>query len=301
MATGDLVTLSQVQTAYPGQTPEQAADAPQVISAVSAEISRRYPGCALRARHDETHDPGVSGEITLRRRPVISVARVRADMRAVLTLVYSGAGRRASASVTNSGEADGPVSSNVTLSRELAGLALSDIVLDFATYPTLADLAAHVNGLGDWTATVAPGFSDMATADLEPTQGPKNAKGGGAALWAYTTDLDDFDVEPRTGRLLLFGRRERPASYSHPGATWGADPRVNAVRVSYDAGRVTVPADVVRAVLMCVGAELENTAKPGNVNYEAGTGYAYRVQNPTYRFPPDAERILSRYKPRGFV
>lgn len=301
MATGDLVTLGQVQTAYPGLTAAQLADVPQLIAAVSAEVSRRYPRCALRARYDETHDPGPSRTIALRRRPVLAVVRVRSDMAKVLTLSYSGAGRRASAEVVNSGEADAPVASSLALYVELGGVAQATISLSFSTYPTVQDLATHVNGLGDWTATVNPGQGAMACTDLEPTQGPKSAVGGvGAGVWGYTRDLDDFALtDPLGGELLLY--QSRSTSYSHPGSVWGSDPRVTSVRVTYDAGRLATSADVARAVMIVVGAELENTSKAGDVNYETGAGYAYRVSVPSYRFPPDAERILSRFKDRRFV
>jgi hypothetical protein len=299
MAAGDLVTLAQVQTAYPVLTAAQLADLPQLISCASAEVSRRYPKLALRAAYDETHDPGVSRAVALKRRPVLEIVRVRADLARVLTLAYSGAGRRASVEVVNAGEADAPAASSLALNVELNGAPQTPVVLDFAAYPTVQALADHAGTLAGWSASVAPGQGDLASADLEPTQGRASATGAGAGVWGYTRDLGDFYLrDPLAGELLLY--EWRSASFLHPGRAWGSDPRSTAVRVQYYAGRLAAPADVVRAVLMIVRAELLETARAGLAAEERSDDYAYRLAQPTYQFPPDARRILSAYRNRGF-
>lgn len=299
MATGDLVTLSQVQTAYPGLTTAQLADLPSIISAVSVEVSRRYPRVSLKAAYDETHDPGSSRTITLKRRPVLGLIRVRADRQMVLRIGYTGAGRRANAEVVNSGEADAPIASSLVLNEEVNGVASTPVELDFATYPTVQSLADHIDTLSNWTATVSPLQGTMASVDLEPTQGPLSALLVGAGLWGYVRDLNECTVrDPLNGELLLY--EWKPQSFVFPGSIWGTDPRVTTIRVQYYAGRLTIPADVVRAVTLIVQAELFATAQVGQYAEERSDDYARKLAAPTYRFPPDAERILSRYKDRRF-
>ena len=312
MATGDLVTLAQVQSAYPGLLPDQVADLPALISALSYEISQRYPRVALKASYDETHDPGVSRVVSLKHRPVLGLLRVRSDMRPVLAIKYTGAGRRASVEVPNDGEADAPACSTLVLHEEIQGIASPDVVFNFAANPTLDDLAAAVNLIPVWTATVAPNVGtiavtgDTASVDLEPTQGPKSAvvspdSAGsvGASLWAYCVDVGDVQItDPLLGSVLLY--RYRSQSYQYPAAVWGIDPRATTVRVQYTAGRLTVTPDVARAAIIAVGAALEATDKPGLVYSVKSDAYQYQLADPTYRLPETAERILSRYKNRRF-
>lgn len=300
MATGDFVTLATVTTAYPRLSADQLADLPQLISAISAEIAGRYPKAAPRATWDETHDPGVHRTITLQHRPVLRINRIRADLAAVLRVAYTGAARRALVEIVTTGEADAPLPTSLVLTSESGGVVSTVATLLFSGNLTVQALATAVTAVGSgWSAAVSPTQGTMASADVEPLQGPLSALGGGMAVYGYTRDLTDYRLtDPRNGELLLY--ETRADSYRDPDRMWGTDPRACTVRANYDVGRNVVTQDVQRAAIIIIGAAFDATDKPGVVNWQAGAGYEYRLGLPTYRFPDMAERILSRYKNRRF-
>lgn len=308
MATGDLITLGALQTAYPRLSADQLADAPQIISAISTEISLRCPRAALRATWDETVDPGNHRTIRLKYRPVLRINRIRADLSPVLRIFYQGAARRALVEVVTTGEASAPTPVSLSLSEENTGVTSAVATFAFTASPTVQTLADGVNAhASGWTASVAPNQGAMASIDLEPLQGPKSAVAAigsqtwpGAGIYGYVRDLSDYTLtDARNGELLVY--EWRADSYQDPGRMWGVDPRACTLRVNYDFGRNVVTDDVSRAAIICVGACLESTDKPGIVQTVRSDHYEYRLADPTYRFPQEAERILSRYKNRRFV
>lgn len=300
MAAGDLVTLAQVQTAYPDLDSYELADIPSLISAVSLEISERRPRAALASDCDETHDPGVSRTIRLKRKPVLRVYRVRDTMAMVLQIKRTGDCYRANFEVLTMGEPGAQTVTGIQLGSVQGGVVVPETPILFSTYTTVSAVAAAINGLSGWSASVMPGQEQQPSTDIEPGQGPKECyltPSGG--VWAYTRDLWDWDLsDASNGVITIYTTNVQ--SFSFPASTWGVDPRSTRKRVLYNAGRSVVPADVQRAAILVIGDLLGATENIGPVNSERNQDYAYTLRSAQYTWPPEAVRILNRYQDRRF-
>lgn len=298
MAALDLVTLAQVQTAYPDLDAQELTDLPSVISAASVEIAARYPFAAPAQWRDENRDPGYDRDVLLSFKPVLRIGRIRADMAPIMNLAYSGAARTATVEILSAGEANALVPTGIEIVETTAGIVGAPAEFPFATYPTVGALASAVGLRTSWTATVAPNQTDMPSGDVEPGQGPLNAAGRAVGIQAYTRDLADWKLDRTKGRVLLYEWRQE--SYSFPGREWACDPRKTMLRITYQAGWTAIPADVVRAAILVIGDLIESTANAGPIAQVASPDGGYRLAGPTYKFPDAAERALSRYKNRRF-
>ena len=299
MAVGDIVTLGQVTTAYPNLDAGQLADAPQIISAVSAEISRRYPACSPPADFDEYGDPEFSRGFQLSRKPVIQIYRFRVDNWRVIFINYSGPARRAMVTTMQTGDVGSMTVTGLSITTETAGVTASPILLTCASYPTIGAMVGAINAVSGFTATGQPDMLDMASSDLEPAQGPFNAKVTTAWLYGFTRDINDFTCTLKTGEILMY--EWRAPSYQFPDRVWGCDTRTTAIRVSYQAGRINTDPDVARAALIVIGDELEAMNKGSRVGSARSDDAGYTLSDPTYRFPDTAHRILTRFRERRFA
>lgn len=300
----DLVSLSDVTTAYPNLDSAQLADATSIITAISALVTRRYPKAAIATNFDETYDIAQSRTIALKRRPVVQVYRVRADLGPVLSITRTDSARRAQVQVVATGEVGAMTATSLTLDAVINGVAQSTVTLSFASYVTVGVLATAINGTPNWSATVVAGQSDLPTVDLEPFQGPKLASIGsnstatsGAKVFAYTRDLQDWSLDPVSGEITIY--EYRVEGYRYPDRTWGSDPRSAGLRVLYQAGNLATPADVKRAVTIMVGDAIESTSKAGPVIAESSDDYSYRLDT-SHCFSAAALALLSPYKDRRF-
>ena len=294
----DQITLATLQTAYPLLTANQIADAPRVITAVSAMIANRYPLAIRATDFTETHTPGPSREIALRKRPVIQVYRIRTAMSPVLTILRSTAARRAFVQVNTTGEGGAQTPTGITLGAQVNGSAETPSILLFSNYTTLSSLVTQINTIGPWSASYATGQGDMDTVDIEPSQGPKPITASsttGASLWAYTTEFDDWSINQRQGRITT--NRQMIEAYEFPGVTFGADPRVASLQISYQAGHITTPPDVERAVIVAIGDVIEAQAKAGPVSSEKSDDYSYTI-NASQVFSAVVQHLLSPYMDR---
>ena len=297
MSPVDLVTLAEVQIAYPDLDSSELIDMPSIITGTSVEIGDRYPYAAPSQWRDESRDPGYDREIMLRWPRVTKIGRIRADNAPVLTLTYTGAARTATAEVLATGEASAMTATGIEIVETTAGVAVT-VEFPFAGFPTIAGLATAISARAGWTATPSPTQLDMPSVDIEPAQGPSDAKARPAQVRAYTRDLNDWSLDRATGTILIMEWRQE--SYEYPGREWACDPRSTTLRVSYLAGWIAVPADVKRAAILTIGHHLESTATAGPINEVKNSEGGFTVGSPTYRLPGPAERILSRYKRRRF-
>lgn len=269
----DLVTSGEVTTALPGLTDDQLLDLPAAITAASRAVERRCDRVLTSASHDEVHTPDRrTRRAWLRQYPVTAVARVAALPECVLTVANTSASvQRATvalaATIGTDPVHDQPTVTGITLTRISSGVSTSS-TLAFSTYMTLSALAAAIVALGNgWTATVASGYGDWGTAEIDPVLGAQSAKGTGAEIRCYTEDVSSYDLDERTGKLML----------SDPWSNvpwWGGSGRV---RVSYTAGYTTVPGDLKRATIIVVKALLDRAQASGVFRQEILEGYSYTL------------------------
>jgi hypothetical protein len=188
--------------------------------------------------------------LRLRQFPVVEITRIATDPRAALLVqnVDGGTNQRATVETTPTALRLVRVASAVVTTTDLA----------FTTYPTLAQLAAAVNALGNaWSAQVIDAFANWPSADLKPLQGAATALYGGRQLELYSEDLQPFATWPpgdpwgeeASGAQAFSGWRLDDET----GEIYGRFPRGQLnVRIDYTAGFDTIPQPVQEACVQLV-------------------------------------------------
>lgn len=217
-----------------------------LVTAVSKAI-KRYCRREFDSQNlDELYSGNGDFRLLLNQYPVISVSRVAAGPKTVLTIKNSSSSnQRATAAVTSSG---------LSLTRVVSGSSTTDTSVSFAGNPTIQAVANAVNALGNgWSASVPDStYALWASADLRAIQGSLDAKNVDAPLRLFADDIDDYEVDTVRGWLL---RGHRGLGWEEDiGAYAGWDCGVDNFRVIYTAGYSTVPEDVQEACAQWVAA-----------------------------------------------
>jgi hypothetical protein len=158
--------------------------------------------------------------------------------------------------------------------------------LSFAAYPTLAQMAAAVNGLGaGWASQVIDQFGNWPSADLKPLQGAATALFGGRELELYTEDLQPFISWPpgdpwgdESGYQACCGWRLDDET----GEVYGRFPRGQLnIRIDYTAGFASIPQAVQEACMQLV-LDLYNAGLVNSTLKKATLGNgSFEVQSQT--------------------
>jgi hypothetical protein len=220
--------------------------------------------------YDELYNGTGDRRLALRQFPVVSVARVAYGPIPVLRVSNtSPSNQRATVAVTATG---------LSLTRVAAGIASTDTSVTWASYPTLAQVAAAVNALGNgWSAVVADGaFASRASADLRAPQGALNAMNVQAPLLLHAQELTGYDLDTDRGWLIRGpASAEMLDAFDDPlPPTWFGG--INFWRVVYTAGFATVPEDVQEACAEWVAALFWQTKRDPGLAREAIPGMVSR-------------------------
>jgi hypothetical protein len=283
----DLITLTDAQASLTGLTVAQIASLPGAISAASRACESYCARSLALASFDEEYTPGTTRIIRLKNYPVASIARVATDLSTALSIQAAPGAWRATVAMVND---QGLILIQVGGSHE--GMVL----LAFAAYATTTALEAAVNATPGWTATVNPGMGPCPTAEYRPIQGALGALQQPANLSAYATDLGDWDLEEKTGKLEL--RQIRIDPYSYPARTYGGNLKAAKVRVLYTAGFSPVPDDAAEACRITVRAMLERRDNVGILKSESLGNTSYMLADWDTSLPPAAMQLLGRYRSR---
>lgn len=239
----------------------QAAHLAAAIAAASGAI-RRWCGDRVftRATFDEVLDVEHDGTVLLRQIPVNAVLRVAADAEDALTIrnVDATTNQRATVRFATTGDFEtGLTVTGLLLTRVASGVASSS-TLAFADHATLSALAAAVDALGGgWSAELEGGYGPWPSTELVSDRVAAIGALEGASLRVWAEDLDDADLDRRTGILALPGRRR------------------GRVRVVYDAGFDAVPMPVQEACAEAVADMLNTLAIDQRVSSETAGAYSY--------------------------
>lgn len=301
-----LIALADVTSAFAGVTTAQAAGLPaSATAAVERYCCRRL---AL-AAYDEEYSPGTTRILGLKAWPVIAVDRISSDLSSALSVSATGTPWRASVAIVTDGDPRTPRPTGLKLTT-VSGGASAVVSLPFAPTSgpallTVAALAAAVASTAGWTAIVGGGMGDCPTSELRPVAGALDALGRSAGLQAYSSQLSDWELAPRTGRITL--RQGRPDGYSYPARTSGLAGLGSLVRVVYTAGYngdpaagpVTTPPDLAEACILTARAILDcrdisavlKSEDLGNTSYVVGEALPV---------PSGARQLLIPYCDRRF-
>lgn len=215
----------------------QAAILDGVTSALNGATRRVLP----LTLHDELYQPENTRRVRLRQYPIWDVQRVATGLAIVLTVKNTNAGpalpiSRAGAFLTTAGWQDGISASGVTLYTLTSGVSAT-IPLTFGVYPILGQLANAITAQGNgWSAVVPAGQATYACSDLNIDIGRKSAASPqtGASFWAFTRELQQYDVKGSTGVLTI--HEDLYQSHRFPDRTWPASGQYGSVRTIYMAG-----------------------------------------------------------------
>lgn len=321
-ATDDLVTLARVLPTLPGDlSTEQSASIPALIAAASKAIVRFCRRTFWVDSFDEVRTPqagqwdrGEPDLIQLRHFPVRSVTRVAAGRTTALTITNtSSSNQRAYVSTVLSGDPEVQQTiTGLTLTR-VASAVTSSSTLTFASYPTIAALAAAVVALGNgWTATVPSGADLFASADLLGPEGPTGClattagPGGNAAAFdLFTVDVSGWQLATASGEVR-FTTGMGTSYNAGPGPWWhwpmsaGLDVIPGQwrpeVRVSYTAGYATIPDDVQQACAITVQQMYYDQVTANVIRRESMGQYSYELVAPDDSIPDSARVLLAPYR-----
>ena len=218
--------------------------------------------------------------IILRNQPVDKIVRVCFFNNGWL-LVGNNAAQVASFSTTATG---------LTLTSITDGVVTST-TLDYATYPTIGELAAEISETAGWTATVTTGKASYPSADIVPQQWA-NAKFANQVIqWEDYQGSFDFSANG-----IIYGLLPIPLSlgYRTPTSLALSAYRDMKVRICYSAGFPEIPED-----LLMVCANLAISAYNGGKEVQTETlgQWSYTYFSPSVLTMAD-KKVLSRYRER---
>ncbi len=197
MSATPLITTAEALAALPTFSAVASGEQTALIDAATAAINRYTDRVFGTASYIDKHYPGRTRFIRIAQFPVTALT-LSADLTSVLTIQYTGTALRATAAYTYTGSPGAEVYTGLVLT--VGGTTVGTLL--FATYQTVASVAAAIADLSGWTATVAKGYELWATADLLMGIGVKGAVATPLNLGALTRDLD-FDLDEKTGRVTL--------------------------------------------------------------------------------------------------
>jgi hypothetical protein len=292
----DLITSARAQ--YNINQSSFTATETSTIAALITAVTRAISKFCRRNFDTQTYDELYNGtgdrRLVLRQFPLVSVARVAYGPIPVLRVSNTGAAnQRATVAVTATG---------LSLTRVASGTSTTDTSVTWASYPTLTQVAAAVNALGNgWSAVVADGsYANRASADLRAPQGALNAMNIQAPLLLHAQELSGYDIDADRGWLIRGpASAEMLDAFDDPlPPTWFGG--LNFWRVVYTAGFATVPDDVQEACAEWVARLFWQTKRdPGLASESVPGAFARSIEHGwrgTASVPADIKVLLEPYR-----
>ncbi len=311
MAAKDLITLARAKQNIQSITDSSQDSLLAVLNTVASEAIEKF--CRRRfvsTAFDELYNGTGDRRLLLRQYPVQSVKSVRYRPVTVLKVINTNTfqNQQARVAVTSTG---------VQCTRTASGVAVTETLLTFATYPTLNALANAVSALGNgwqgqivgdagptgdyglWPSAdlyVPNSYGDaLEGAGILQSQGALNARNVYAELKMHTYELAGFQWDVR-GWLL------RAIPYTDPELLHPEDlifpVGFNNCRVQYTAGSSTVPEAVQEACAEWVSEWYFKTLRDPGLQSQSIPGASsinVRALDPN-RPPPNVQALLAPYR-----
>jgi hypothetical protein len=239
-----------------------------LITAASDAIRRVCNRDFSQTAYTEYYSGGIyiREPLRLRQFPVLEITRVATNPRPAIRVqnVDNGTNQRATVETT-------PTSLRVF---RMASATPITNDLPFASYPTIASMAAAINALGGgWAAQTIGEFANWPSADLKVLQGAATALFGGRELELYTEDLQPFLCWP-PGDSWGDGS-QTPCGWrldDETGELFGRFPRGQLnLRIDYTAGFASIPQAVQEACVQ-LALDLFNAGLVNNTLKKATLG-----------------------------
>lgn len=314
----DLITLQRALDALPSDiTAGQEATVPTLITAASRQCERYCNRHFTAGDYDEIRTPLPAPQFTaqadmveLCQFPVNSVARVSGGRTSAILIgnTATTTNQRAQAEIVMTGDPEVQLTGVSLKLTRIASATSSTNTLTFASYPTLATLAAAVNALGNgWTATVQNSLGSWASSDLVSREGPLGAiTPGGCYFDIFSYDHVILDVDRKAGVVYFSGYNSTGAVGVNPwgGSLLGADEDISwgfyrpQVRVAYNAGWSTIPDDVQQACVLIVQAMFASQTTDPRFSEIRLDQKSVKLATLNAGIPASAAQLLSPYRVR---
>ena len=186
----------------------------------------------------------------------------------------------------------------------VASAVVSTVDLAFATYPTIAALAAGLDTLGHgWSATVWGNFGAWPSSDLRPLQGAATALLGGRSLEMYTEAIEPYAAWPGAGPDAFWDDAYAGGMGwrldADTGEVFGRFPRGQLnLRVDYQAGFSVIPQAVQEACAQ-LAQDLYQAGLVNNTLKKATLGPSsveLKTSAATATFSPKVRLLLAPYR-----
>lgn len=306
----DLVNLVQTQSALAASLPPDQSWLPAVISAASNGVQLYTRRDWIQQNYVELrHGKGFSA-ITTRQYPVNKVTRLATTPQPVLTVQnVSPSAVRATAGLAATGDPDtGYTVQGIDLNLWSGG-SLSSTTVEITAGQTLAQLAQAIRAIGNgWQATVAGGDASVAygqwlATDFLPVVGDQAclfSNGGSAEFQLHVLDTMGWDVNQLTGEIryrnqtfdpifALMNLNSSPALSVFP-------PGWLNIRIEYNAGYATVPADIQEAVFVTIKSYLYELQTVTKFEMEQQDKFHYTLSQISERGIPDTVKQMLRMR-----
>jgi len=308
-----LITLSQLTTAIPNLSAAQLADAPAAIVAASIAINQWTKNIFVLTDYDEIYSPSVTdGRLILKHFPVNTVYRVssgKTQAAAVFNFATT-LNQRAYMAFSYTGDvASGLTYTGLNLTRVSSAVSTT-VNLLFSTYLTIQSLVDAINALGSgWDATVTTGMGQWPTTELTGGEASQGCMGGtGACLAVFAQDIAYTSLDQPTGVINIVYPQFTNFLYQNSGSLieyfdgelpgQGVIPSLSPrqVRVAYNSGYATIPADVQRACILAVNNILNFSQQDITLLKEDVRNHKIEFNTKGMILTKTVKQILSPYK-----
>jgi hypothetical protein len=312
MAVKDLISLARCEQSMQSYTAGSNDAVVTVLITAASEAIEKY--CRRRFvswSYDELYNGNGDRRLLLRQYPIQHVKSVRYRPVTVIKIINNNTSQNQQARVWIT-------STGLQCWRMASGVATTEALLTWATYPTLASLAAAVTALGNgWSAQSVGDSNDYGSwpsADLYvpgsygdtlegsgtlESQGALTARGQNAELKMHTYELAGFQWDPR-GWLLRAIPYTDPELLHPEDLSWPVG--INNFRVQYTAGYTTIPEAVQEACAEWVNelyqlASRDPAAKNVKLQGSGAVFSSHALPRQAFDHPPDNVcRLLAPYR-----
>jgi|SRR5579883_3285022 len=224
-----------------------------VLEAACSAVQNYTNRTFVTATYDEMYQGTNSRSLFLNQFPVQSVQAVRYGRQNAIQITNSTQYvQSAAVEATDTALVLTFTNSNTTTPTTLA----------YATYPTIGQLGAAVNALGNgWSAVVSNAFTSWSSADLAAYKGTKFARTVQAIYAVHYWSLSDYFLNnPNNGELVV-------------NSGWFGS--VQAFRIQYTAGFDTIPDEITQATCELAAATYQAGKSDPNLVSESLGNYSY--------------------------
>jgi hypothetical protein len=315
MPAKDLISLARAEQSMQNYTPgSNDAVVSALITACSDAIEKYCRRRFVSSSYDELYNGNGDRRLLLRQYPIQHVKSVRYRPVTVIKIINNNTllNQQARVWVTSTG---------LQCWRMASGVATTETLLTWASYPTLTSLAAAVNALGNgWSAQIVGDATTTGDYGLWPSadlyvpgsygdtlegsgtlesQGSLTARGQNAELKMHTYELAGFQWDPR-GWLLRAIPYTDPELLHPEDLIWPVG--INNFRVQYTAGYTTIPEAVQEACAEWVNelyqlASRDPAAKNIKLQGSGAVFSSHALARYAFDHPPDnVSRLLAPYR-----